>query len=256
MVKGVSLHDFLQLRSRIEKKGWQFRYSLYLADTKCLFARMLSPPHERLHRELSFKIRFNASRMGLVDELDEGGGTTYETSSAGALTSSGQGDSILKPLSRRPTGHEWPTVVFEAGQSQNMAHLRQKGNWWFHASNHAVRIVILAKMHRQGSRIVLEKWREMLQPPRNGATSTRASSASPAHRPICLQTITITRAAGISDTDPRRFEPASYHVTGGSLVIEFEDLFLRPPVPPLDEGITLDARELQDYAAVCWRAVG
>lgn len=49
--------------------------------------------------------------------------------------------------------------------------------WWFAASNHQVKVVLLAKFDHNRTQIVLENWVEVqAQQPRQGATTTRAFS--------------------------------------------------------------------------------
>lgn len=42
--------------------------------------------------------------------------------------------------------HPWPTLVIETGYSQSIIALRQQMRWWFTASQHRVKIVLLIKL--------------------------------------------------------------------------------------------------------------
>ncbi len=110
--------------------------------------------------------------------------------------------------------------------------------WWFAASNHDVKIVLLAKLDSSQRMITLEKWAEEPVAARPGATTTRQSAD---FRPILLQTITIHRNEATS--------PISYNVTRGALVLEFRLLFLRSPGE--GEGdIIISVSDLQWYVDV------
>ncbi len=85
--------------------------------------------------------------------------------------------------------------------------------WWFLASNHDVKIVILAKFDRHRDSGLLEKWEEEASRPRGQQLNGL--------EPILRQTITITRDA---TTDLE-----SYSMRRGALVLSFQLLFLRDP---------------------------
>ncbi|KAM7183797.1 hypothetical protein V8F33_013376 [Rhypophila sp. PSN 637] len=57
-----------------------------------------------------------------------------------------------------------PTLVIEAGFSQTMDELRNDMRWWFNASNHDVKIVLLVKMYLQNKEIWIERWQEVIPP--------------------------------------------------------------------------------------------
>lgn len=51
--------------------------------------------------------------------------------------------------------------------------------WWFSASDHDVKIVLIMKLRQNEEQIVLEKWVAVTAPPlRPGATMTRAATAA------------------------------------------------------------------------------
>jgi hypothetical protein len=116
--------------------------------------------------------------------------------------------------------------------------------WWLAASEHQVKIVLLAKFNHetQPQSIILEKWMETF-PPRRAVTR----SSSP--QPILSQTITIERVPESAATQT----PARYVVTSGALRLEFRLLFLRDPRE--GEGdIIVNVQDLEDYAATVWGA--
>jgi hypothetical protein len=116
--------------------------------------------------------------------------------------------------------------------------------WWFEASNHQVKIILLAKFNHPQRTIQLEKWEEAPQAVRPGAMTTRSVAAG-APAPVLQQTITITQNAT---------SPPSYNVTRGALVLSFRLLFLRDPSP--GEGdFVFSIPDLQFYAERVWAQV-
>ncbi|KAK3352340.1 hypothetical protein B0T25DRAFT_541740 [Lasiosphaeria hispida] len=152
----------------------------------------------------------------------------------------GEGDSTGTPWPQRIKG--WPTLVIEAGDSQSLEALRMDMEWWFRASNHQVKILLLAKLDRHGRRITLEKWVE-IQPAasRPGPRSRPATTL----RPDRTQEIIITWAPSLANT------PASHAVTRGALQLEFSLLFLRPP-GPADGDLIITVPRLQLWASRVW----
>jgi len=141
----------------------------------------------------------------------------------------------------------WPTFVIHAGDSETLDELRNDMRWWFSASDHQVKIVLLAKFDHSLNKIILEGWVEVQAPPLPGATTTRAAAAQAASQfvPDRSQVITITRDPGT--------DPASYTVTE-DLRLEFDRLFLRQPGE--GEGdVIICVQDLQEYANAVWSQV-
>ena len=142
---------------------------------------------------------------------------------------------------------DWPTLVVEAGHSESLNRLRDDMRWWFLASNHDVKIVILAKFDYRRRHILLERWEEQECHPQGAMTRSR-TAVQQQHElvPTLQQEITITRNATTN--------PASYNVTRGALVLGFKLLFLRDPGP--GEGdFVINVGELQEYAEWVWQFV-
>jgi hypothetical protein len=102
----------------------------------------------------------------------------------------------------------------------------------------------------------LQQWREVPFTPRPGVAVTRASTTATLV-PECVQEIEITRAAGITNTNSNRFNPALYTVRNGPLQLVFADLFLRQP--NLNQGerdIVITNQDLQQYAVCIWKKAG
>jgi hypothetical protein len=149
----------------------------------------------------------------------------------------------------RPNEHQYPTLVIEAGWSQTLQKLREKARWWFDKSNIDVKIVLLVKSYPGRNHIRIEKWKLAQATSHQGATTTRAAATM---TPQCVHVVEIARAAGINDTHPNRFDPASYVVTGGPLQLEFIDIFLRQPIPP-ERDLIIGNTTLQEYVADLWK---
>ena len=118
--------------------------------------------------------------------------------------------------------------------------------WWFQASNHKVKIVILAKFDEQQHHILLEKWEEEISSPQGAITRSRAAvilQQNGVLNPVKRQSITITR--------DETTNPVLYNVTRGGLVLGFRLLFLRDPGPP-EGDFVLSIQDLQRYAENVW----
>ncbi len=174
--------------------------------------------------------------MGLRRSWSSFGATTCRAHGGGG----GEGDSTGGP---RP-GHgkdDWPTLVIESGHSESMSYLHLDMQWWFAASQHQVKIVLLAKFDRSQQAILLERWEEEAPPPRPGATTTRQAAALQA---LLRQQITITK---------NTTSPVSYHVTGGDMVLPFHLLFRRAPGPQ-ESDLIISIQDLEEYADV-WEVI-
>lgn len=115
--------------------------------------------------------------------------------------------------------------------------------WWFSASDHKVKIVLLAKFERSHGAIILERWQEE---PRNAGQRTTTAGSGTVLQPHLQQTITITR-------NPTT-EPVSYRVTRGGLILPIGLLFDCSPGPQ-DEDVVIPVRALEKYADEVWNVV-
>jgi hypothetical protein len=115
--------------------------------------------------------------------------------------------------------------------------------WWFRASDHEVKIVILVKLSRHQETILVEKYGEEAQSARPGATTTRSSGALV---PVRQQEIGITRDSTA--------HPHTFNIVRGDLVLGFRQLFLRAPGP--GEGdVVVSVQDLKEYAALVWSTI-
>lgn len=229
----VTPRDFADLDEQREVRGRGFRWRRYYAESQILLVAIPTHAHEMLHRILYEKFHEKIPTRE----------NTWRTKAATTFRRGrdrGEGDSTGGPIPERRGHDKWPTLVIEAGVSESLAQLRLDMPWWFAASNHDVKIVLLAKLDSSQRMITLEKWVEEPVAARPGATTTRRSDAP---RPILQQVITIHRNEATS--------PISYNVTRGALVLEFGLLFLRSP----EEGegdIIISVSDLQRYAECVW----
>lgn len=168
------------------------------------------------------------------------GATTFHTDDN---RSSKEGDVTGGPTAQRGDGNSWPTLVIESGYSQSFNQLRQSMHWWFSASNHQVKIVVLAKLNPETQQIILEKWQEVSQ---QQIRVTRATSSINRLRPSLQQEITIDKAG------QNPLDHLSYNATGGALQLSFELLFLRLP-GPREYDIVVGIQDLQRIACNVWR---
>lgn len=201
----------------------------YDYETNELIAR-LSPCliHEMPHRAfITDYVRGRFLAMGIPKrEIVDVGETGYSTKN-----SKKQPDSGLKPRSKRPEGSDWPTLVIECGNSESLNQLRRDACWWLENSGGAVRIVILICIGKD-SRIILEKWKLVVH---SGQARTRAQSTAGYRVPAATAAIEITQAQ--SDD----------FIASDQLVLEFEEILLRPPVPP-EHDLVLTKDDLQEFA--------
>jgi hypothetical protein len=190
---------------------------------------------------LDLEIHFRIAAMGLRNDWVPIGSSTVRAQ--GGEPGAGEGDSTNGPRAR--IGRDrWPTLVIEAGFSETLSELQADMRWWFAASEHQVKIVLLAKFNHetQLQSIILEKWVETFPPRR---VVTRSSSP----QPMLSQTITIERAPENTATQT----PARYVVTSGALRLEFRLLFLRDPREG-ESDVIINVQDLERYAATVWEA--
>ncbi|AEO58797.1 hypothetical protein MYCTH_2046242, partial [Thermothelomyces thermophilus ATCC 42464] len=155
IVTHVSPRHFTRIEREREKRHRKFRFRRYESDTQILFITIPTGVLEALHLELNSIYLEELLRMGLSHSWSLMGATTFRQDHP--RENSGEGDSTGGPRPERTKGR-WPTLVIEAGHSETLQELYNDMRWWFRASNHDVKIVILAKFDHQQRHILLEKW--------------------------------------------------------------------------------------------------
>src|SRR6266705_920142 len=74
----------------------------------------------------------------------------------------------IRPLTRRPNGADWPTLVFEAGVFESLQKLKNDARWWLSNSGGQVKIVLIFSVQRESRTIQIERWE-------NGPVTTRVN---------------------------------------------------------------------------------
>ncbi|KAI1404930.1 hypothetical protein F4819DRAFT_494536 [Hypoxylon fuscum] len=218
-VTNVSPQDFSDIEKERSLRRRKFRYRRYQAGFKTLIVTIPTRVHERLHLELYAKVYSKIMTMGLADGWAAMGGTTLRAQGQHPGVDVGEGDSTGGPCQRSGL-LDWPTL-------------------WFSASDHQVKIVLLAKLDENRREIILENWKEDQASSRPGAMTTRRAALL---EPRCSQAIRIVQ-------DP--INPGSYNVTSGALRLEFQLLFERDPRS--GEGdVIIDVPALENYAERLW----
>jgi hypothetical protein len=249
---GVSWHAYAALYDDLPRsRGIRFRR--YDAQEQILIVVIPGRPHGRLHSTIYQEVRDGIVSMGLKDAWNNDGATRFFREQGhpggGRGRDAGEPDSSGSPWPERDGQEAWPTLIIESGESSTLPGLRRDMEWWFSASDHQVKIVLLAKLDRHPRRIVLEKWEETAPPPpRPGPVTRAAARLARVARPSCAQEITIDWADGTPNL------PTSHIVTGGDLRLEFDRLFLRPP-RPTEGDILIPVPRLQLWASRVWSVV-
>ncbi|KAK3359199.1 hypothetical protein B0T25DRAFT_588166 [Lasiosphaeria hispida] len=242
--------DFLTVTNTGQKTGQKkrhrkFRFRRYNANSQILIITIPTAVHEALHLGLYRRYCNQLVRNGTEESWKDIGTETFRQQGHPG-GNGGEGDSTGGPWPEREGAGNWPTLVIESGHSETLPELHKDMQWWFQASNHEVKIVILAKFDDQQHHILLEKWEEEISSPQGAITRSRAAAIlqqNGVFNPVKRQSTTITR--------DETTNPVSYNVTRGALVLGFRLLFLRDPGP--QEGdIVLSIQDLQLYARKVW----
>lgn len=235
---GVSQDTFQSIKAARDRRGSKIRFH-YHPERKELLVTLPKMPHELVRAEMNIGLYHNLRQMGLSDnDLWPALATEF----SGNDGSSGEPDACFLPPERGRDPGGWPTLVLETGVSQSLESTRAKMRWWFSASDHAVKIVVVCKVWLDARRLLIERYTKDKSQTQDGATSTRNM---PSLTPRLRQSINITAQPGS--------DPVVYNVVGGPLIIEFSLLFLRPADPARGEGdIILDASWLEQLARRIW----
>jgi hypothetical protein len=203
----------------------------HYVDWNLLIVKVPTVQHEAAHGIFKDELISEAVLIGLRSELISIGATTFKTPRV-----SKEGDSALKPESTRSGGGaEWPTIVIKSGWSEPLTQLRQDAHIWLEESKGDVKIVLLISISRTARTMIIEKWENRPVPANRPATRSTTRTI-----PTQIQAITI-------DSDA--------NTVNAPLTLEFEKIFLRPAVPPLEHDFTFTTQDLLRFAARFWRNV-
>ncbi|KAK4208295.1 hypothetical protein QBC37DRAFT_444015 [Rhypophila decipiens] len=244
IIKDVSSSRFVEIESSRRLFG-KIRFRRFDKEREILFITIPTGPHEVLHRSLWREFSNEMYALNLTRHWQELGSMTLRSGTPPG-GSSGEGDSSGGPKPQRLNG--WPTLIVEAGYSQTMNKLHNDMRCWFSASNHDVKIILLVKMYLPTKEIHIERWQEVIRQPQGPITRSRSALLAqtvPQLVPALQQRIIIRRNDG---------PPVTYSVLSGALVLDYQLLFLRLPVPP-QKNIIISLQSLRDFADDVWAAL-
>ena len=230
----VTENDFAEIEDKRFTINRGLRFT-YCTDIDTLIIKVPSPEHEGVTRTFTHDFMDHIRQMGLTElgDLKDMGATAYKGTSTEK-----EPDSCWRPLAARPNKLDWPTLVFEVGVSETLRKLRMDARWWLANSQGRVRIVLLFKIDRVARTIHIEKWE--CRP-----AAHIYANRPPAQVPTKIQTVDID-AHGVTG-DPSATTPP--------LVLHFQNLLLRQPVPPQEQDVSYTAQNLQRLANGIWAAL-
>ena len=232
----VTKDDLLKIeRARESGKIDRGLRMTHYVDWNILIVKVPTAEHEAAHRNFGKRLNTRAAGMGLEDEFFYVGATKFQVRRA-----SKEGDSAFKPLSIRPRKADWPTIVIEAGWSESLRKLRLDAGFWLEDSGEEVKIVLLFSIGRgaRAGTMIIEKWENLPVSANRPATRSITRAAGNAQRATQIQAITI--------------DSNSNTVNGAPLTLEFQKIFLRQAVPPLEQDFTFTAQDLSAFATNFW----
>lgn len=240
----VSFSDFSAIESERDLRGRSIKLRHWDARSQALVIALPTPGHRALHYELTRALDLQLRSMGIADKWADIGGATYTTRDFGEgrggrhrHRSSAEGDTAGFPVAGLAVSNSWPTLVVLSHTSPAVESLYAAVRWWFAASEHYVKIVLVERWDGERRRIVVEKWEE------------EEEEENAQAEPVCRQTIAIARRDAASDLN----EVDSFVVDGGALELSFRHLFGKDPVTELGEGdIFFSVWSLQRFARNCW----
>jgi hypothetical protein len=200
--------------------------------------------HETAHISLGDRVNRKLEGMGLPIGclMPLGAGR------CSAANFSKEGDSSYKPLWCRSGEDDWPTIVIEAGLSESLHYLRADARRWLTKSGDRVKIVILIKIIRERKSLSIEQW--CMSPSTRPRPPTRAPPNGNIPYPVLTQISDLT----VNQNPPIPPLPGTtptYTVTGAPLILDFEKLLLRTPVPP-EGNVIFTTADLQAWAQYLW----
>ncbi|PKK41601.1 hypothetical protein CI102_13963, partial [Trichoderma harzianum] len=160
VVDHVSRQTYENICAERAERRRRYRFFLYLGEIQNLIITMPNPCHGAASRHLECVLARKINAMGLSGEWLHEGSITYLERFDGDLLSSGEANLAGRPSFLRPSIlHDWPTIVVDFGPSNSMPLLRKKASWWFRASRHDVKVVLLFEVNTSTGDITIEQWR-------------------------------------------------------------------------------------------------
>lgn len=181
--------------------------------------------HEVGSQQFSAVIRDKVSRMpghNVYSVIRVGAGRFHSPGR------SKEGDSGIK-CSTRVAGNEWPNLMIEVGDSEQLRQLRYDVQWWLLNSGGRTNLVILVQVEKEPKNVIIEVWELVPNP------DQRTRFASPTI-PAATTRLSIDGAGVVA--------PAN-----GSLVIPYDAVFdnLHPDAAPIiltTAGLTIIAHQI------------
>lgn len=155
--------------------------------------------------------------IGIKRELDKHGRATVY----GPNGAKNPDLSYIPERAPRGRSDDWPTIVVEVASTETQSKLITDVRFWFGESNGDVNMVTTLTIHQQKPEITIDTWELQND------------------RPQRTQHLTISK-----HKNQQRIT-----VSGGSLIIPFESLFLRPPSISRETDIDIDAKKLEYLAS-------
>lgn len=197
----VSPETFLKIETSRREGDSGIRFT-YFANVEVLIVKVVTNAHEKAHRSLGTRITMKSlsdMNMGFDGFMDHG------AAKYNGPNSSKEGDSVYINQRVRPEADDWPSLVIESGK-------RADARWWIQNSNGKVNVVIIIHVKPSSKKIQIEKW-------------IPGSRTAQAVLPMRTAQISIDQST------------TSFITAGASLVLEFDKVFCREPVPPLEQDI-------------------
>ncbi|RAL02484.1 uncharacterized protein BO80DRAFT_423904 [Aspergillus ibericus CBS 121593] len=224
--KHVSAETFSYIETHRDALGGKVALT-YFPDISTMLVKVPTPEHESVHTNVAEEVNLQCRSMRITrDEFLSLGATKY----VGPTASAKEADASWINPTLRPQ-FDWPLLVIEAGVSESMPRLRQDFAWWISHSGGQVHIVLVIKVTRTTKTVVLEKYipKQAVYP------RTRARAALPP--------VYVPDRVSITTVDHGVSPPT---VEGDRVILEFERVIGRPPVPPerdidLTPAILIDA---------------
>jgi hypothetical protein len=200
------------------------QWKSYNRSRQLLFVQIArgTPEHTEATQTFNDILKEAVDRLGLSTALKCFSGTMIRGDDWAKVPDNGWGPR------RPPAGRSrrWPTVVLEVGVSQGKSKLEEDARFWLEESEGDVNISLAISVDRRIPEIVLEKWKVS-----NG-------------KPAMAHKVTVWR----------RNEDILFD--NESLVIEFEDLFLREADNLREINIEFDQGNLRRLAENIWLEQG